>query len=302
MKNRGIYCAAVCLLTAAVLAGCGDGSEEGMSIKSIEELETVDLEADPEPEETPDAQTPEATPEPAAGDMAVSGGGGITESEMDPAVLEGMETLLQNLELPEYLGEAIHMVSSEEWIAGLAKDMYEGCRSYSLHRPGQALLSVQVGYDAEEKPYINVYYQKETGEMVLLKQGRGVTWLLQTTVAEGAYNGAFEKWQINSETGYMRKETGTYAKGIIVGEYTKSERTGGAGDAFDLWTNRENFEYASETVNYNDQGEIAATPTPQPTVTPKPATTPQPTQRPTATPKPTEEPTPEPTQIGRAHV
>ena len=144
-------------------------------------------------------------------------------------------------------------------------------------------------------------------------------WLLQTSVSGGVYNGAFEKWQINGGSGSILKETGTYANGTIVGEYTKAERTGNPGEAFDLWTNRDNFEYNTTKETYNEEGEIAATPTPVPTATPKPtkkpvqttAPTPVPTAKPTPepepdptpaptpepTPAPTPEPTPEPTPV-----
>ena len=154
MKNRWRYCVAVCLLTSAVLAGCGDGSGEGAADRSIEVLEPMDLTS--EPEETPDVRESESAQEPDAGEMVAVVGMGIGETEMEPAVREAMETLLQNLELPEYLGEAIHMVSSPEWFETMAKTVYEGCRSYSLQRSGQTLLSAQVGYDVEDKPYINV--------------------------------------------------------------------------------------------------------------------------------------------------
>ena len=271
MKNKWRYCAVTAFLAALLLGGCGDGSEGSAEEGSIDVLEPIPLASESEPVGGQEEGTPENTETPApAGDALQGGGvpGGLSE-EAEAAVLEAMKNLRQNLELAEYIGEAIHLVSSEEWFAAMAGGLYEGCRSYTVGGAGDATLSVQVGYDIEEKPYINVCYQAN-GQIIVLKQARGVTWLLQTSVSEGVYNGAFEKWQIDSGTGHMLKETGTYANGIIVGEYTKSERTGDPGEAFDLWTNRENFEYKTTNVTYNEQGEIAATPTPEPTPEPTP--------------------------------
>jgi len=290
MKNKWIYCAMTGILTALLLGGCGDGSESSPEEPIIDALEPITLASESESEDEPE-EAPEntETPAPAGDDLLISGGTEGLSAEMESAVLEGMKNLLQNLELPEYLGEAIHLVSSEEWFASLAGGLYEGCRSYTIGGTGGATLSVQVGYDIEEKPYINVCYQAD-GQIIVLKQAKGVTWILQTSVSGGAYNGAFEKWQVDSGTGHILKETGTYANGITVGEYTKSEHEGDSGDAFDLWTNRDNFAYDTTTVTYDEQGEIAVTPTPAPTATPKPAAT----KRPVQTAAPTQAPTPEP--------
>ncbi len=318
MIKRWKYSVSACLLAAAILTGCGDGTEGSGTDMSMDVLEPVALQTESEPEdggETGEVQET-ATPVPVVPEVQSSMEGlGV---EVPENVLTSLKELRQNLELPEYLGEAIHLVSSEEWFDAVTAGLYEGCRSYTIGGAGEAVLSVQAGRDIEEKPYINAYYQK--GEQILLlKQARGVIWLLQTSVSGGVYNGAFEKWQINGGSGYILKETGTYANGTIVGEYTKAERTGNPGEAFDLWTNRDNFEYNTTKETYNEEGEIAATPTPVPTATPKPtkkpvqttAPTPVPTAKPTPepepdptpaptpepTPAPTPEPTPEPTPV-----
>lgn len=293
MKKRWIYSGVIGILAAAALTGCGDGTEGASSTSLIDVVEPVTLltEAEgetPEGGEASDEPETEQMPEP--DEIYLTDTAGNLDPETEASVTESLKTLYQNLELPEYVGEAIHMVSSEEWFASVASGLYEGCRSYALKKGDQLLLSVQAGYDVEDKPYINIYYQGADNTMRLLKQARGVTWLLQTGVSEGKYDGAFEKWQIDSGKGYLLKETGTYARGVIVGEYTKSEYTGAPGESFDLWTNRENFEYKTSTVTYNEQGEVMASP--EPTNTPKPAQTPKPTAKPTQQPAP--DPTPEP--------
>ena len=51
------------------------------------------------------------------------------------------------------------MVSSEEWLETMTKDLYEGCRSYTMQGGEQFLLSVQVGFDIEGRVYANICYR-----------------------------------------------------------------------------------------------------------------------------------------------
>ena len=262
MKNGRIYIAGVGILLAAVLTGCGDGTEDAVSENLISEVEAVTITNEPVNAE------PEAAP---AGIQLLYSGGLTTEDEND--IQEAMETLYANLEVPEYVGEGIHMVSSPEWAETMSRKLYEGCRSYILQDGDTVLLSVYAGFDIEGNFYANICYQNEEGGLLLLKQEKSTTWLMQTSVSEGEYEGYFETWKIDSETGHIVKEEGTYANGIVVGEYTKSEYTGAPGEAFDLWTNREGFSYEKTTVTYDEQGEIAPTPTPTPTAAPTPKPT-----------------------------
>lgn len=282
--KKGIYGITAGILLAAVLTGCGDGTGDSMSESSVSVVEAVTITNEPV----------SAEPKPAGVELLYSSGQ-LTSEEADK-VQEAMKTLHQNLEVPEYIGEGIHMVSSAEWAEILSQGLYEGCRSYTLQEGETVLLSVHVGYDIEGNFYANICYQGKEGELILLKQENGVTWLMQTEVSDGKYNGAFETWQIDSKTGYIVKEAGTYAGDVVVGEYTKSEYTGAPGEAFDLWTNREGFSYVTTTVKYDEQGEIVPTPTPVPTVTPTPKPTNKPAvaPKPVSTPTPTQAPTPEP--------
>lgn len=286
MMKKWRYKIGACILPLAILAGCGDGSGIGLSLSGessesvVDEVEPVDLTV---PTETP---SPEPTAEP---DTAMLYHTGAMTPEEEAAMLEVMTALRQNLEVPEYIGEGIHMISAEEWLETMCAGIYEGSRSYSLQKGTDTLLTLQIGYDIEGNPYANVFCAGENGSILVLKQEGKTTWLLQTGVVDGKYEGEFETWLFNGESGLIEREQGTYAAGIIVGEYKKSEYTGGAGEAFDMWTNRENFEYKTTTVTYDENGEIAPTPTLQPTATPKPVT-----QTPQPTPQPTPEPTPEP--------
>lgn len=289
MRKQWIYGAATGILTAVLFTGCGDGSAQDQDMR-IDVLEPVALVGTSEPEEGQSAEEPDGTAAPAQGEGGTqSSAAGEPGAEIEAAVLENLKDLRQNLELPEYVGEAIHLVSSDEWFAAVAGRLYEGCRSYAIGGGEEASLSVQVGYDIEEKPYVNACYQAG-GQILVLKYAKDVVWLLQTGIAGGAYDGAFEKWKIDGGAGHILKETGTYANGVIVGVYTRSEYTGNAGELFDLWTNRENFAYKTTEMTYNNQGEIAATPSAAPVATQKPAATKVPAQTAAPTPVPTAAP------------
>lgn len=284
----------------AVFTGCGDGSGEiGLFVNEVMERSPVSVEAQPVTV-TPDATAPAAE----QGIRILYNTGELTEEE-ERTALEAMQLMYQNLELEEYRGEGISNISSEKWMEVFGVRLVEGSRTYYLQEGGEILLSVQVGYDINGKAVSNVFYQAADQNVVLLKQAGSVTQLVTASTAEGHYDGAYDLWQFDSETGSIRHEERTYAAGVIVGEYTVSEREGtAAGSAYDLWNNRAGMTYEVTVLKYNHQGELisetAQTPAPTPTSTPaatsKPETTPRPvvTPKPVATPRPTPAPTPEP--------
>lgn len=302
MVRKRIYGAAACVLSLVMLAGCGDGSDMAME-SIISTVEPVAVDDGPAETEGEDVQTEEAGLEYRTGQLT---------AETETQVLEAMTTLHQNLEIPDYLGEGIHLVSDATWLETMSRELYEGSRNYFLRKGEELLLSVLVGQDIDGEVYVNVFYPGEDGRILVMKQDGNVTWLLQTGVSGGKYDGSFEIWQLDSGTGYIRREQGTYAEGTIVGEYVKSEYTGQPGSAFDMWTNRENFVYESVTEWYDEAGNPTTAPTPEPTEAPtqdsgagqpssqptqKPQSTqkpPQSTQKPSSTPQPTPEPTPQP--------
>lgn len=221
---------------------------------------------------------------------------GKLKEEEEAAALDALESLYRNLSAEEYLGESIHMVCSEEWFETMSVRLYEGCRSYTLQQGETVLLSVQVGYDISGEPYSNVCYQADESSLSLLKQTGSQVSLLQTGLSDGEYDGTFETWKIDSEQGQITKEQGTYSQGVPVGEYSVSTYQGVTGDAFDLWTNRENMVYETKSITYDEQGEVIAESTPEPTAAPTkdPAATKAPTatKKPTATQKPSQTQTP----------
>lgn len=251
-----------------------------------------------EPADTTEQPVAETTEPPEDNEPRLVFSTGRLTQEEEAVILDNMMTMAQNLELPEYIGEGISMISSPEWFESMAVRLYEGVRSYVLQQGDEILLTVQAGYDLSGKPCTGVFFPGRNNEMILLRQEGDVTLFLKTSVTDkGMYEGAFEQWRIDSAAGEIRLEKGTFAEGIIVGEYSVSVCSAEPGAAYDLWTNREGFSYETTTVEYDENGELAATPTPEPTPTPTPTPTRKPTTTPKpATPAPTPEPTPAPTQ------
>ena len=291
MKKKFIGMILSAVVSAMAFAGCGDGSGEIGFVIESEETQYVSVTSQPV----------YATPKPADGTQGVHllyYSGELTEEE-EAEALSTIQTMRQNLELEEYLGEGIHMISDEEWTNTFAVRLVEGSRTYYLQEDGKILLTVQVGYDIDGTAVSNVFYQEPEGKIILLKQAGGITQMTTTSAVEGKYDGDFDLWQFNSETGEIRHEQGTYAAGLPVGEYTIAVREGNAaGEAFDLWNNREGMTYTTTTLKYDDKGELIPEATPTPTSTPKPEVTPAPTAtpKPAVTPKPaaTPKPTPQP--------
>lgn len=179
----------------------------------------------------------------------------VNLSEEDAGAAEEAELLLQNLELPEYFGEAIHMLESKSWMDAMMPKLYEGKRSYFLGRDGQAVLSIQVGYDNTGEAFSHVWYLGTDGQVTYLHKVGSITEVLTTSLAEGVYDGAFDLWTLDGGTGNVYREQGTFAKGIFTGAYTMSVYNGtGAGSAFDLWNNRETFAYTTYTGNFDAEG------------------------------------------------
>ena len=293
MKKKLAYMMLSAMAVSFVLTGCGDGSGDIGLIVKPEEEQFVTVTPQPvyaEPETDNEEQ----------GIQLLYHTGELTEEE-ESAALETIQAMRQNLEVEEYLGEGIHMISSEGWMDTFAVRLVEGSRTYYLQEDGEVLLTVQVGLDIDGKAVSNVFFQDSEGKVILLKQTGRTTQLITAAVTEGEYDGAFELWQFDSETGNIRHEEGIYAAGLPVGEYTIAVKTGTAeGDVYDLWNNRENMPYTKTVLKYDDRGELIpeATPVPTPasTATPKPAATPRPaaTPKPAATPAPTPEPAPQP--------
>ena len=291
MKKNLVCALLFAVMAGSVFTGCGDGvGEIGLIIEEEEAQQPVSVAVQPV----------NAAPEQAEqGPRLVYNTGKLTEAEEQTA-LKTMQTMYRNLGLEEYLGEGIHDISSEEWMETFGIGLVEGSRTYYFQEDGETLLTVQVGYNIEGQAVSNVFYQNESGDIILLKQEGSITQLIIASTADGQYDGDYSLWRFNGETGEIRHEEGTYAAGVIVGEYTVAVKEGTAASAaFDLWNNREGMEYVKTVLKYDDKGELIPEATPTPTAAPKPTATPtaapKPTATPAATPKPAVNPAPTPT-------
>ena len=163
--------------------------------------------------------------------------------------------MLQNLELSEYLGEAVHMAASDEWLDTMMQKLYQGQRNYFLKQDERAALTIQAGFDAAGNSFSNVWYVSGENQVTFVSRAGSVVQVMTTGLAEGAYNGAFEIWTINSATGDVYREQGTFSNNVVTGEYTAAVHQGSeAGDAFDLWSNREGLSYVTYTGAFDSEG------------------------------------------------
>lgn len=179
----------------------------------------------------------------------------VNLAEEEDVILTQARTMLQNLELPEYLAEGIHTVSSPEWMDIMMPRLYQGQRSYFLQEGDRTALIIEAGYDENGMSFSNVWYLGADGHTVVLQQRGAVTQLLMTQMAEGEYHGAFESWVLNGNTGDILQEQGTLTHGRYTGDYTARIHTGTeSGAVFDLWNMREGMAYTVYTGHFDEQG------------------------------------------------
>ncbi len=179
----------------------------------------------------------------------------VNLEEESPEIREQAMLICQNLELEEYKPEAIHMMEGREWFETLMPKMAEGVRQYFLPKDGRTVLFICAGYDENQKSFSNVWYQDGEGRLTVLSYSGGVAQVMETSLKDGRYDGAFSLWVLDGTSGSILNETGTFAAGAYSGEYTLKIYKGKAqGDPFDLWNNRENMKYAAYTAKADEQG------------------------------------------------
>ena len=297
MKKKGIYGVwiygtAICAAAATLLAGCGDGSgTDGKSVSSEVGVVTAEPVLSDAERALYDYEQKYASGEFTAEDFQALAGlyaeKGLIRKQrdmleqsyrlhQDPQAFEALQTiavnlaeedagiaaeaelLLQNLELPEYFAEAIHQLENKSWMDIMMPKLSEGKRNYFLGRDGQAVLSIQVGYDGNGEAFSHIWYLGSEGQVTYLHKAGSIIEVLTTALAEGAYDGAFDLWTLDEGTGNVYREQGTFAKGIFTGDYTMSAHAGtAAGSAFDLWNNRETFAYTDYKGSFDAEGRAA---------------------------------------------
>lgn len=179
----------------------------------------------------------------------------VNIAEEEDAIRREAETMLNNLELEEYLDEAINTITNRLWFTTMMPKLMEGKRKYYLDKNGRTALAIEVGYNAEGSPYSHVWYTAEEGRTLsLMQQGKTVQ-LLLTTMENGVYEGAFESWILNGSTGSIMWEQGTLEQGSYTGDYTVRVTTAEAeSELYSLWSNRESMEYITYSGAFDKQG------------------------------------------------
>lgn len=179
----------------------------------------------------------------------------VNLAEEEEVIAAESALMLQNLELPEYLDEAVNMIVNSNWMRVMMPKLTVGSRNYFLQRDGRTVLTVQVGYDEAGLPYSNVWYVNDDNQLILLQYADTTVKLLQTTLLEGAYDGAFEMWLVDGATGNIVHEQGSFAQGICTDAYTRQIHVGTeSSDLFALWCNWQGMEYLAYAGHFDEQG------------------------------------------------
>lgn len=298
MKRRIYHWMAVSAVLGLLLAGCGAVDRAETEAGTETGTDSGEALTQSLPSETlPEEMSSELVPPPEPEDALLYHTGDMTEEE-EGAVLDMLKPLYDNLELPEYYGEGIHMVSSETWYDILGKNLLEDARSYYLQKEGEIKLAVQIGRSISGQFFTNISLWNGE-QMILLKQEGNTVKLTEAQIKDNQRDGSFESWQIDGETSGITHESGTYSKGVLTGEYTVAVRKGkGEGDPFDLWSMRENFDYKTTVTLYDEAGNVVEPepeePKPGTATKPKPTTKPAPAPTPAPAPEPVPEPVPDP--------
>ncbi len=178
----------------------------------------------------------------------------VNLAEEDETVQEEAKQMLQNLQLADYLSDGINQICNDNWMDTMMPKLREGKRNYFLSQNGEILLAIQAGFTADGQPDTTVWYQGEEQVLVLKRTGDSVQFL-RTGMKDGAYDGVFDSWNCDGNTGDIIHEQGTFQGGVMTGDYTAYVHTGSeAGDVYALWSNRESMEYHTYRGNFNEQG------------------------------------------------
>ncbi len=290
MKMKWICSVLLVSLTAAVLTGCGDGSG-GETQVAQEVVETV--EATAEPVLSKEEKIADYEARYSAGEFGREDYHALAElykevglirkqrdmleesyflfddadaleklqsiavniAEEEQEIQKEAQTILQNLELPEYVDESINMIYNEKWFATMMPKLDKGKRTYYLQQNDRNVLTIQAGYDEAGVAYSNVWYLGEDAAVTLLQYSDNAIQMLNTQLVDGKYDGNFESWLLDGKSSTIYQEQGTFTKGIYTGEYTARVHAGTVeSDLFALWSNREGMEYVTYTGAFDEQG------------------------------------------------
>ncbi len=258
MKKNRIYRVAVLAAVTIGMTACGKQEVGGNA--STQEQHTAEWETQ-EPEVQGD-ETQEPSGEQSAEDKdAEQGGQTATEdvvlapvdllTETDAVREQGL-LMLQNLELAEYLNEAVNLISTDEWMNTMLQGISEGSRSYYVKRNDEIVLMIQVGYQEAKEVFANVYY---LGEEIRVIRRLADAVQLGTTQPETDSIRSYEIWTCDGSNGAIYQEKGSFINGVLTGDYVVAVHQGDvAGDVFSLWNNKTGMNYIYFTGNFDEQG------------------------------------------------
>ncbi len=171
----------------------------------------------------------------------------------EDSIREQGTLMLQNLELEEYLDEAINLISTDEWFATMMQETPEVAKSYYMKRGDEIILEILVWYREAGEISAKVCYY---GEQVKTLQRLGnIVQLSTIQPTAGETLGVYENWICDGNTGDIYFEKSHLKDGVMTGDYTMSVHEGkAASEIYSLWNNREGMKYITYIGNFDEQG------------------------------------------------
>lgn len=185
----------------------------------------------------------------------------VNIEEENNRIKEEAERMLMNISTPEYLDEAVGMLISDDWQNVMMPKLHEGSRRYYLaDEDGGVVLCFEAGYDETGKEYSTVWHIADNGKMQCIMKKADNIQMLTTEAEDGTYQGAFESWLCMGDSGDVYHETGTFERGVCVGDYTARVKYGKeASDLFSLWKNRKDMDMTEYTGFFAEGGVTTVT-------------------------------------------
>ena len=184
--------------------------------------------------------------------------------EESSIIQELTRSLKRYLSNESHHANAVELILSEEWFGVMMPNLLEGRRNYYLEDISDgSILFVEVGYDAQNDnmPYTRVWhYTPANDDVVNLFQSGNMFQLVQTSLVNGYFDGEFSVWLcvVNGDT--IHHDTGTFSRGIIVGEFvSKVHSVSERSDLVSLFNSRNYVEYEVFLGNFNQYGETIIT-------------------------------------------
>lgn len=167
--------------------------------------------------------------------------------EEEPQLKQTAETLSASLTQEDTLGEAIQILTGEEWFRTMMPKLREGQRSYYLDSDSK--LYLQVGYGDDGTEDTKAWYT--AGERSIFLQNTENT--LKIVICTGD---AIESYYLDAGTGSVTREQGTMKNDVLTGDYTCDIYSGEAFvDLYSLWNSRGDLEYTTYQGKFDDVGQ-----------------------------------------------